>query len=151
MGVREKNNYFLPCSIPHTCHLFMAPSEQLPNICPESKSILERGDLPLLSWWILLLDFFNAFSTVIRLHMFCEIHAKVARSVKLCRWNTYCLVTTPCLAAAGSNKGIPSAPYVLQSLFSRLLRDLRGKCLICFAVPSTWTMAHCVALHETLM
>jgi len=68
---------------PHSCRLFMAPSEQLPDICPESKSILEGGGLPLLSWWILLLDFSNAFNGVIREHMFCEIHAKVARSVEL--------------------------------------------------------------------
>ena len=30
-----------------------------------------------------LFDFFNAFNIVIREHMFCEMHAKVARSVKL--------------------------------------------------------------------
>ena len=71
------------CATPHTCRLLMASSEQLPDLCPESKSILDRGGLPLLSWWILLLDFSNAFNRVIREHMFCEIHAKVARSVKL--------------------------------------------------------------------
>ena len=52
------------------------------------------------------------------------------------------------LSCCGSNRGIPSPPYVLQSLFSQLLRELRGKCLICSAVPGTWTMAHCVALQD---
>ena len=32
-----------------------------------------------------LLDFSNAFNTVIREHMFCEVRAKVVRSVKLGR------------------------------------------------------------------
>ena len=45
------------CATSHTCRLLMAPSEQLPDIYPESESVLERGELPLLSWWILLLDF----------------------------------------------------------------------------------------------
>ena len=46
--------------------------------------ILERGYLPPQSQWILLLDFSNAFNSVNREDMFCEIHAKVAMSVELC-------------------------------------------------------------------
>ena len=69
------------CASPHLCRLFSASSEQLPDIYPESKNTLERPPPTLMvqAGW----------------------NAAIAQN------HTYCLVTTPCSAAAGPTGGFP--------------------------------------------
>ena len=116
--------------------------------------ILEREDLPLLSRWILLIDFSNAFNTVSREHMLRETHASLPG---LSSWVECCYSTESHLMFGDFSllnrcrvqQGDPLGPCVSLSLFNRSSRESRGRYPASFVTSGTWMTALCVAPHRT--
>ena len=95
--------------------------------------IIERGDLPLLSRWILLIDSSNAFNCVSRQHMFRET---CARLPGLSSWVEFCYSTEShlffgdhsLLSCCGVQQGDPLGPLcfalTLQPIVERIKREV---------------------------
>lgn len=95
--------------------------------------ILEREDLPLLSRWILLIDFSNAFNSVSREHMFRETRASLPG---LSSWVECCYSTEShllfgdysLLNCCGVQQGDPLGPLcfalTLQPIVERIKREV---------------------------
>ena len=102
--------------------------------------ILEREDLPLLSRWILLIDFSNAFNSVSREHMFRETRASLPG---LSSWVECCYSTEShllfgdysLLNCCGVQQGDPLGPLcfalTLQPIVERIKREVPS--LLCNA------------------
>ena len=102
--------------------------------------ILERGDLPVRSRWILLVDFSNAFNSVSREHMFREVRASLPG---LSSWVECCYSTEShlifgdhsLLSRCGVQQGDPLGPLcfalTLQPIVERIKREVPS--LLCNA------------------